>query len=76
MRFSAFDQSGKLVSEEEYFSIGGGFILDKQQIVNRKDNEGAGSESVSVPYPFTSAKELLEHCSAHNLTIAELVLKE
>jgi L-serine dehydratase len=74
MRFSAFDQNAKLVMEEEYFSIGGGFILDKQQIVNRKDNEGAGSERVNVPYPFTSAKELLEHCSAHNLTIAELVL--
>ncbi len=73
MRFSAFAVDGSLLYEDEYFSIGGGFILTKEQIKNRKENEGA-SESVVVPYPFTTASELFGQCIRDNITVFELVM--
>lgn len=75
MRFLAFDEQDSVIAEEEYFSIGGGFILDKEQILNRKETEGAvTNEAISVPYPFTTAEELFGYCQAHGLTIAQVVL--
>lgn len=75
MRFIAYNKDGGIVYQQEYFSIGGGFILDKEQILSRKESEGAsGSEdSPTVPYPFTTARELFDHCSNHDLSIAEIV---
>ena len=52
MRFRAFDESGVELAHQVYFSIGGGFIL--------REGETAASRAViAVPYPFTSADELL-----------------
>jgi len=52
MRFRAFDESGVELAHQVYFSIGGGFIL--------REGETAASRTVAaVPYPFTSADELL-----------------
>ena len=73
MRFIALDSQQQVVYEQEYFSIGGGFILDKAQISQRKENENATSE-LKVPYPFSNAKELFDHCIQHHLSIAELVM--
>lgn len=74
MKFIAFDKANNIVYQQEYFSIGGGFILDKEQIVNRKSNESANNTHVQIPYPFTTARELFDLCQAHNLSIAELVI--
>ena len=70
MRFIALDVAGKIVFEQEYFSIGGGFILDKEQISSRKESEGGGE--VKVPYPFLTAAELFAHCKDKNLSVAEI----
>lgn len=68
MRFSAYDQAGNLLYQNSYYSIGGGFIVDEAEANQPKiDNS-------TVPYPFTNAKELLQQCETHKLTIAELML--
>jgi L-serine dehydratase len=74
MRFTALDLDGNILLEEEYFSIGGGFILDKEQIMNRKENEASTDQEISVPYPFHNAEELFGHCHKNNLSVAEVVL--
>ena len=69
VRFSALDEQGEVLHEQVYFSIGGGFIV--------ADGESAPSAQESVaalPYPFTSAAELLATAADHDLTIAELML--
>ena len=69
MKFSAFDEQGEMLREQVYFSVGGGFIV--------ADGEAAPSiqsSAPSIPYPFTSAAELLATAATHNLTIAELML--
>lgn len=76
MRFIAYDNMTNIIYQQEYFSIGGGFILNKQEMLDRKTNEGANDDGgiINIPYPFTTAKELFDLCQAHNLTISELVI--
>jgi L-serine dehydratase len=69
VKFTAFDASGAVLREQIYFSIGGGFIVE--------DGETAPigeAAAVSIPYPFTSAAELLSIAASHDLTIADLML--
>jgi len=68
MRFTAFDGTGETLASERFYSIGGGFIA-------RGDEPDAqSSDSVSVPFPFDNAVELLEQCRRHKLQIHGLVL--
>jgi L-serine dehydratase len=54
MRFSAFDSSGALVASDVYFSVGGGFIM-------REGDAASGQKLYRVPFPFSSAVELLSY---------------
>lgn len=70
MRFIAYDAQAKEVSRRIFYSIGGGFIIEEDascHLTSSTDNR-------TVPYPFSSAKELLEQCERHRLTIKELML--
>lgn len=70
MRLQAYDQAGVCLQEQVYFSIGGGFILTQAEMDAVHD---ALPSDADVPYPFSRAHELLAHCSAQNLTIADIM---
>jgi L-serine dehydratase len=69
MRFSAFDSEGKLITTSVYYSIGGGFI--------RKEGEeqSAIAKRSEVPFPFSSADELLKTGDTHSLAVWEIALE-
>ncbi len=69
MRFIAYDQHQKIMLEQVYYSIGGGFIVTAEEY----DNPAKAPHS--VPYPFKTAKDLLSLCHQHNLTISELMMQ-
>jgi L-serine dehydratase len=67
MRFRAFSASGAVLSDETYFSTGGGFIA--------KEGETASADSrAAVKFPFRSAKELLEIGAEHDLAFWQIGL--
>ncbi|MFM0327213.1 L-serine ammonia-lyase [Caballeronia glebae] len=69
MRFTAFDETGKVVDEQAYYSVGGGFVVD--------DAGGRlnGQDGVAqVPYPFKTGVDLLRMCGESGVSIAELML--
>ncbi len=69
LKLAALAADGTTVREQIYFSIGGGFIV--------ADGEAPPTIQASasaLPYPFTSAAELLATASERNLSIAELML--
>jgi L-serine dehydratase len=76
LRFTAFDAAGAILHGREYYSIGGGFVLDESEMA---DSPTAGSQtddranSPKLPNDFCSAAELLERCRESGLTIAEIV---
>ncbi|MDP8986398.1 MAG: L-serine ammonia-lyase [Pseudomonadota bacterium] len=71
MRFTAHDAALNVLSREEYYSIGGGFVV-------RADAAGiAGADRAdraAPPYEFNSAARLLEHGRSQGLEIHELML--
>ena len=76
MTFTAWDGDGTVIAENvDYFSVGGGFILDRAGMAESGDETGVATVSHEevVPYPFNTAAELVALCERHNLTIAELV---
>ena len=66
MRFVAFDRSGDKIRSDDYFSIGGGFIV-------RGDEPEPLPQSGEPPYPFTDGAGLLQQTERHGLSIAALV---
>ena len=68
MTFAAFDGDGEVLREEDYFSLGGGFIA-------RGDEPEPGSLGKEPPYPFTTSESLLEVAASNSFSIAELIFQ-
>ncbi|WP_273526664.1 L-serine ammonia-lyase [Pseudomonas sp.] len=69
MIFRAFDEAGLQLRSREYYSVGGGFVVD---------DSAAGADrivedSTPLPYPFHSGAELLALCAEHGLSISALM---
>ena len=71
MIFTAYDGHHQSLLVRTYYSVGGGFV------VNDRAGEDApiAQSAVALPYPFTTAAELLRHCQAERLPISALMLK-
>ena len=68
MRFSAHDAQDQLLAREEYYSIGGGFIV-------QAGSEAGGADTrTPAPFEFDSAHNLLQQARANGLEIHELML--
>ena len=70
MIFRAFDAAGLQVRSREYYSVGGGFVVDEC---------AAGADRIVVDatpltLPFKSAKDLLSHCTTYGLSISQVML--
>ncbi len=68
MRFTALGADGAKLAEEDYYSIGGGFVL------RGNEPEARTAERSAPPYPFATAAELLERCRAHGFELFELMM--
>jgi L-serine dehydratase len=68
MRFSAVGTARSILKEENYYSIGGGFITREGEMHARE------AAHANPPYPFESGDQLLATCREHGLELFELVL--
>jgi L-serine dehydratase len=68
MRFTALDGDEQVLLNEDFYSIGGGFIV-------RGDEDQAMANVAGAPYPFESGQQLLELCVQHKLSIHELMFE-
>ncbi|MGM7666434.1 L-serine ammonia-lyase [Microbacterium sp. A93] len=58
-----------VVSTQEYYSVGGGFVVTAEDMTNPADAE----PDVPEPYPFVSGDELLQRCRESGLSIAQVM---
>ncbi|MFB4393205.1 MULTISPECIES: L-serine ammonia-lyase [unclassified Pseudomonas] len=70
MIFRAFDAAGLQIRSREYYSVGGGFVVDEEAAGQDRIVE----DSTRLAYPFRTAKELLGHCTTHQLSISQVML--
>ncbi|HMW22904.1 MAG TPA: L-serine ammonia-lyase [Burkholderiaceae bacterium] len=69
MRFSALAADGALLSQRQYYSVGGGFVVNDGEAAH-----GPGdAEHPPLPHPFHSAAELLTLTRRLDCSIAELM---
>ncbi len=68
--FRAFDSAGLQLRTREYYSVGGGFVVDEAAV----GADRIVADQTTLPYPFHSARELLAHCQSTGLSISALVL--
>lgn len=71
MTLEAHDVQGNLLYKNTYYSVGGGFIVDESHI----QQNSLVADDTQIPYPFSSAKELLALCKQHNLSVGQLMLE-
>ncbi len=71
MRFVAMDASGETLLERLYYSVGGGFVIDEASA----DSGYIVDDPTELPYPFTTAAELLKRCKESGLSISGLMLE-
>ncbi|WP_455827223.1 L-serine ammonia-lyase [Pseudomonas graminis] len=69
MSLHAYGENG-LLSEQTYYSVGGGFIIEAAEAASGV----APTSAVELPYEFSSAVELLALCNKHGLRVSELMM--
>ena len=70
MMITAFDQSGNVIVDETYYSIGGGFIATADELQN-----GTKTQSVDVTFPFKNADEMLRKAEESGMSLGGMILK-
>jgi L-serine dehydratase len=74
MLFELIDRNGEVVLSETYFSIGGGFVSTLEEIGGLTAPLKM-QPVVSYPYPFDSAKSMLQMAKESGLSISEMKRK-
>jgi L-serine dehydratase len=77
MTFHAHDARGQTIAQRDYYSVGGGFVVDAagQRVLNTPasacaDTAGHGK---GLPHPFRTGAELLAQCRTTGLSMAQLM---
>jgi L-serine dehydratase len=69
MRFCAFDGDGQALLEREYYSVGGGFVVNADEAAADR----IVADTTAQKYPFSSGDELLAICDNEGLRISDVM---
>jgi L-serine dehydratase len=70
MRFEALDAGGEVLERREYYSVGGGFVVNQ----DKASEDRIVADTTELPFPFASGDALLALCRQHDKRIAQLML--
>jgi L-serine dehydratase len=71
MRFTAFATDGEVLATRDYYSVGGGFVVNHDEAAEDR----IVPDTTPLPYPFHSGDELLRLCADSGKTIAGIMLE-
>jgi L-serine dehydratase len=69
MRFAAFDAEGRELASRDYYSVGGGFVVNQDEAAEDR----IVADTTELAYPFSSGAELLAQSERTGLSIAALM---
>ncbi|HTM69887.1 MAG TPA: L-serine ammonia-lyase [Luteimonas sp.] len=69
MRFTAYDAEGAVIATRDYYSVGGGFVVNQDEAAEDR----IVADTTPLAYPFDNGAQLLEQCERNGLTIAQLM---
>ncbi|MBV7543194.1 L-serine ammonia-lyase [Acidovorax sp. sic0104] len=77
LSFHAFDALGAEITQRDYYSVGGGFVIDAagERVLNQAASAQADSagHAQGLPHPFRTGAELLAQCQATGLSPAQVM---
>jgi len=71
MRFTAFDANDAVIATRDYYSVGGGFVVNADDAADDR----IVPDQTPLPYPFKSGDELLAQAARSGLSIAALMFE-
>jgi len=70
MVFHAFDEAGNQLERREFYSVGGGFVLDEDET----GTQVLVTDPTPVPHPFVNGAQLLQMTSETGSSVSDLML--
>ena len=71
MRFTAYDADGNELATRDYYSVGGGFVVNQDEAAEDR----IVADTTPLPHPFHSGDELLAECARTGLSIPQLMFE-
>jgi len=71
MRYTAFDASGNVIVTRDYYSVGGGFVVNADEAAADR----IVADTTPLPMAFHSADEMMALCERHRMSVAQLMLE-
>jgi L-serine dehydratase len=71
MRFSAYGDDDELLATRDYYSVGGGFVVNQDEAAEDR----IVADTTPLPFPFHSGDELLKYCEDSGKTIAQIMME-
>ncbi|MEO8365712.1 MAG: L-serine ammonia-lyase [Pseudoxanthomonas sp.] len=71
MRFTAFDANDEVIATRDYYSVGGGFVVNQDDAAEDR----IVADSTELPYSFRSGDELLAKSASSGLSIAQMMFE-
>lgn len=72
MAFSAYDKDERLLVKRIYYSVGGGFVVTDTELEQMRAKKKSAAGSARIPFPFATAKQMLEMAERSGLSIAQM----
>ena len=69
MRFIAYDANGGEIATRDYYSVGGGFVVNQDEAAEDR----IVADTTELAWPFHNGAELLQQCERSGLSIAQLM---
>ena len=69
MTFEAFGTDGARLDHRTYYSVGGGFVVSDEPGGPR-----VVADTTPVAFPFSSGKQLMEHCARERLPVSSIMM--
>ncbi len=70
MRFCALDENGEYLLKRDYYSVGGGFVVNQDEAASDRIIK----DETPVPFIFGNGDELLQLCREHDKRICDIMM--
>src|SRR5690606_37044467 len=71
MRFTAYDADGNEIATRDYYSVGGGFVVNQDEAAEDR----IVADTTPLPHPFSTGDELLARAKETGKSIAQMMFE-
>jgi L-serine dehydratase len=73
MRFTVFDAAATELASNNYYSVGGGFVVAAETDASGSERRIISTDPAVLPLPFRTGDELLALCATQQLSVADIM---